>query len=71
MSEITKTYSVHGMTCDHCRAAVKIEVSALAGVSSAEIEPDGDLLEVRSEGVSDEAVQTAVEAAGYGLAGER
>ncbi len=71
MNETTKNYPVHGMTCDHCRAAVKAEVSALAGVSSAEIERDGDFLEVRGEGVSDEAVETAVEAAGYGLAGER
>jgi copper chaperone len=63
-----QTYHVTGMTCEHCVAAVSAKVSELAGVSSVEVAlASGDVV-VTGNGVSDEAVRGAVEAAGYGLA---
>jgi copper chaperone len=39
----TTTYTVTGMTCEHCVKAVNEEVSALEGVSAVEIDlvPEG------------------------------
>jgi copper chaperone len=62
------TYTVTGMTCEHCVAAVSAEVDKLPGVTVVEVDlADGDLV-VRGGGVDDEAVRDAVEAAGYSLA---
>lgn len=36
----TKTYGVIGMTCDHCVAAVREELSALDGVSDVTVTLD-------------------------------
>ena len=41
MTEITattKTYTVRGMTCDHCVASVSEQVSELAGVDRVGVE---------------------------------
>ena len=65
MAESTRRYTVTGMTCAHCAAAVTEEVSAVAGVESVEVSvADGAVL-VRGTGVSDEAVRAAVDEAGY------
>ena len=64
----TSTYTVSGMTCDHCVRAVSQEVAAIAGVESVDIELESGQLTVRSEEpVSDEAVAAAVDEAGYSL----
>ncbi len=64
-----RTYSVTGMSCEHCVAAVSAEVGELTGVSGVDVNlASGELL-VRGSGVDDEAVRAAVQAAGYGLAG--
>lgn len=34
----TKTYTVDGMTCEHCVRAVTSELSALNGVSSVDVD---------------------------------
>lgn len=62
------TYTVTGMTCEHCVAAVSAEVGKLPGVSGVQIDLAGGELVVRGGGVQDEAVRGAVEAAGYSLA---
>ena len=63
-----KSYSVEGMSCEHCRAAVLEEVTELAGVDAAEVDLDAGRLDVVGAGVADEAVAGAVEEAGYRLA---
>ncbi len=63
-----RTYNVTGMSCEHCVAAVKAEVSELPGVSGVDVDLDSGVLVVRGSGVDDEAVRSAVESAGYGLA---
>jgi copper chaperone CopZ len=64
MQMTLKSYSVVGMTCDHCVLSVHEEVSEIAGVSAVEVDLDSGLLRVDGD-VSDAAVREAVEAAGY------
>jgi copper chaperone len=62
-----RTYSVAGMTCDHCVASVREEVSAVPGVERVELELATGRLAVSGEGFTDEAVSAAVDDAGYEL----
>lgn len=67
MSETT--YTVTGMTCGHCVQAVQNEVGQVPGVTSVDVELDGGLVKVTTEGaVDDAAVRAAVEEAGYEMA---
>ena len=64
----TSTYTVSGMTCEHCVKAVSEEVAAIEGVESVDVELESGQLTVRSEEpVPDEAVAAAVDEAGYSL----
>lgn len=60
-----RTYVVEGMSCEHCRAAVLAEVSALPEASEVEVELDTGRLTVRGRNVDDESVRAAVSEAGY------
>ena len=62
-----KTYTVTGMTCGHCEASVREEVSEVTGVSAVEVSHETGRLVVSGEGVSDDAVRAAVEEAGYAV----
>ena len=65
-----QTYSVEGMTCGHCAAAVSREVSALEGVTDTAVDVATGTLTVTAASVpSDEAVSAAVTEAGYTLVG--
>lgn len=69
------TYTVTGMTCGHCVAAVTQELTALPGVQhvSVQLVPSGDsTVTVTSAAPLDEqAVRAAVDEAGYELRGAR
>lgn len=65
----TRVYAVAGMSCSHCVASVREEVSELDGVQRVDVDLDSARLVVSGQGFSDDAVQAAVEAAGYELAG--
>ncbi|MEO8688356.1 MAG: heavy-metal-associated domain-containing protein [Solirubrobacteraceae bacterium] len=65
-----KTYTVVGMTCDHCALSVREEISEIAGVETVDVELRSGRVVVHGENVSDAAVETAVEAAGYELGAE-
>jgi copper chaperone len=67
-SNDTRTYTVAGMTCEHCVASVREEVSEVAGVRGVDVDLDSGRLVVSGEGFTNDAVQTAVEEAGYTLA---
>lgn len=67
----TRTYTVEGMSCDHCRASVSEEVGELAGIDRVEVELATGRLEVSGTTVDDDAVRAAVEEAGYRLAETR
>ncbi len=62
------TYAVRGMTCEHCRAAVREEVAAVPGVTAVEVDLDRGAVTVDGDGVSAGAVAAAVEEAGYEVA---
>jgi copper chaperone len=59
------TYTVTGMTCGHCAAAVTEEVSAVPGVAEVEVSVEAGTVVVRGDGVSEEQVRAAVDEAGY------
>jgi copper ion binding protein len=65
----TSTYTVVGMTCDHCVRAVRDEVGQVAGVSTVDVDLASGAVTVTSDGELDRGVvQAAVEEAGYELA---
>jgi copper chaperone CopZ len=61
----THEYTVSGMSCGHCEAAVKEEVSALDGVESVDVDLATKLVVVRGEGLDDAAIRAAIGEAGY------
>jgi copper chaperone CopZ len=66
----TATYTVTGMTCAHCVAAVTEEVGAVPGVTGVEVDLATGALTVTSRTpVDGDAVAAAVDEAGYALAG--
>jgi copper chaperone CopZ len=62
-----RTYTVTGMTCDHCVLSVLEEVSDVPGVRDVDVDLASGRLTVRGADVTDDAVKAAVAAAGYGL----
>lgn len=63
-----KTYSVAGMTCQHCVASVTEEVGELDGVRGVSVDLDtGSVTVTGGVELSDDAVRSAVEEAGYTL----
>jgi copper chaperone len=63
-----KTYTVIGMTCEHCVLSVREEVSEVDGVEAVDVELASGLLRVRGAQISDAAVSDAVAEAGYEVA---
>ena len=62
------TYSVPGVSCEHCRTAITVEVAAVSGVTSVEVDLERKEVVVGGSGVSDEAVRGAIDDAGYDVA---
>jgi copper chaperone CopZ len=62
------TYTVTGMTCQHCVDAVSGEIAAVPGITGVEVDLATGRVEVTGEGFTDEAVAAAVDEAGYELA---
>jgi copper chaperone len=65
-------YTVTGMTCGHCVAAVSEEIGKIGGVSGVRVDLGSGAVTVTSAGPLDRAeVAAAVDEAGYQLAGAR
>ena len=65
----TETYTVTGMTCDHCSRSVRAEASAVAGVTAVDVDLATGKVAVTSEQpISTDKIREAVEDAGYTLA---
>ena len=60
-----KTYTVVGMTCEHCVRSVREEVAEVGGVEALEVDLASGRLRVRGRDVSDADVADAVAEAGY------
>ena len=66
----TTTYTVSGMTCEHCVSAVTTELTGLPGVRGVRVELAAGLVTVDSDAsLSPDEVRTAVDAAGFEFAG--
>jgi copper chaperone CopZ len=69
----TATYTVTGMTCGHCVAAVTEELRRLDGVSAVEVDLNAGgpsrVTVTSAAPLPEDAVRGAVDEAGYGLAG--
>jgi copper chaperone len=64
----TTSYTVTGMTCQHCASSVKEELTTLAGVTGVSVDVASGAVQVTSEQplVIDD-VRAAVQEAGYQL----
>lgn len=61
----TRTYTVPGMHCGHCEAAVKDEISKVEGVESVDVDLDTKLVVVHGEHLEDASLRAAIDEAGY------
>jgi copper chaperone len=68
MSVGNLTYTVPGMSCEHCRSAISKEVGAVPGVESVDVDLSAKLVTVHGADVSDAAVREAIDEAGYDIA---
>ncbi len=66
IEQITRTYSVPGISCDHCKRAIEGEVGGVAGVASVEVDVEAKAVTV--VGGDDAAVRVAIDEAGYEVA---
>ncbi|MGE0138345.1 MAG: heavy-metal-associated domain-containing protein [Ilumatobacteraceae bacterium] len=63
-------YTVKGMTCGHCAAAVTDEVSKISGVRDVTVEVAAGRMVVDADAmVTDDLIREAVEEAGYEFVG--
>jgi copper ion binding protein len=62
----TYSYTVPGISCDHCKHAIESEVGTVAGVSDVEV--DVDAKRVTVNGGDDAAIRAAIDTAGYDVA---
>jgi copper chaperone CopZ len=67
---VTNTYEVTGMTCGHCVSAVTAELTQLPGVREVSVDLATGGVTVTSDApLPIDEVRTAVDEAGYELAG--
>jgi len=67
MSE-TVSYTVPGIHCEHCEAAIKQEVGAVDGVESVEVDLQQKRVRVSGERLDDRRLRGAIDEAGYDVA---
>ena len=63
----TRTYSVPGISCGHCKVAIEGELGLVDGVTSAVVDVHARIVAVTGEATED-AVRAAVDEAGYVVA---
>ena len=59
------SYSVPGMSCDHCKQAVTEELTQVGGVESVDVDLEAKLVVVQGDGLDDAALRAAIVEAGY------
>jgi copper ion binding protein len=62
-----RTYSVPGISCGHCKAAIEGEVGEVPGVTLVEVDVEARTVHVLGE-AGDDAITAAIEEAGYEVA---
>ncbi|MEV5129879.1 heavy-metal-associated domain-containing protein [[Kitasatospora] papulosa] len=61
-------YRVTGMTCGHCVAAIKGEVSQVAGVTLVSVDLEHGTVRVDGTGLDEAPLRAAIVEAGYDVA---
>ena len=64
----TLTYSVPGVSCAHCQAAITEEVAVLPGVEAVEVDLETKTVSVSGDPLDNEAIIAAIDEAGYEVA---
>ena len=64
----TLTYSVPGVSCAHCQAAITNEVAVLPGVEAVEVDLQAKTVAVTGDPLDAEAIIAAIDEAGYEVA---
>jgi copper chaperone CopZ len=59
------SYSVPGMSCDHCKHAVSSELATVEGVESVDVDLQTKLVVVHGSSLDDSALRAAIDEAGY------
>jgi copper chaperone CopZ len=59
------SFTVEGMSCDHCRVAITSEVTQVSGVQSVDIDLDAKIVRVSGADLDPAAVVDAIDEAGY------
>ena len=67
MSE-TVNYSVPGIHCDHCEAALRRELEPVLGVASVDVDLERKVVSVQGTSLDDAALRAAIDEAGYDIA---
>lgn len=62
----TRTYTVPGISCDHCKRAIEDKVTPLTGVDTVEIDVEAKTVTVAGGDSSD--IESAISATGYAIA---
>lgn len=60
----TRTYSVPGISCGHCKSAIEGEVAKVRGVDSVVVDIDARTVAVEGS-AADAEVRAAIDEAGY------
>ena len=63
----TRTYSVPGISCGHCKAAIEGELDGADGVEAVDVDIEAKTVAVTGE-IGEDAVRAAVDEAGYEVA---
>ena len=59
------SYSVPGVSCDHCRVAITTEVERLPGVAGVDVDLEAKRVSVAGSQLDDAAIRAAIDEAGY------
>jgi copper chaperone CopZ len=62
------TYSVPGVSCAHCQAAITDEVSSLPGVEAVDVDLETKIVTVTGDPLDEDAIVAAIDEAGYEVA---
>jgi copper chaperone len=62
------TFEVPGVSCEHCREAITVEVEKVTGVARVDVDLERKVVTVGGEGVDGDAIRSAIDEAGYDVA---
>ncbi len=59
-----RTFSVPGVSCNHCKVAIEGELAKVGGVTNSEVDVDAKTVRVEGDATTDDIV-AAIDEAGY------